>query len=61
VPLRTVASAGDERYQRVYTGLLLAWVQGVEPCIHDGEPVQQFAIDLPGFVADKRRQTGQEP
>ena len=52
---RTGARVGDKRYQRVHTGLLLAWVQGVEPCIHDGEPVQQFAIDLPGFVADERR------
>ena len=55
VTFRTGASVGDERYQRVYTGLLLARTQGVEPRVHDGEPVQQFAIDLPGFVADERR------
>ena len=58
---RTGARVGDERYQRVYTGLLLAWVQGVEPRVHNGKPIQQFAIDLLGFVTDKRGQAGQEP
>ena len=58
---RTGARVGDKRYQRVHTGLLLAWVQGVEPRVHNGKPIQQFAIDLLGFVTDKRGQAGQEP